>query len=209
MNDLVKKDLAVAIELMLEKFRPGSMKAKVLEAMVNKVANGLPRLTYDLEKANEMLKVKVPGFQVPTIWELIGLDVAPYPGLWQQVEYAKDNAKAIRNAIYTIKEEFECLNDEVNPDARPIGLYIFNPLDNNPKEVTVVTPMPDYRHAESKCRNKQNNLFKSRVQKITTRSRIAGRDEFSIVRELALALDNARQHSTLSLADELKRIESK
>lgn len=202
-------DLMAAISAMLEQLRPGSIQASVLEAMVNKPVNGLPRMTYDLELANKQFEKAYPGFQVPTIWELIGLDVCPYPGLWDQVEFARSNAKAIRGAVYKLKEQFETLNPEDDDTVRPIALYIFNKNGPDYRDVNVVTPMPTYADAINKCQGKQYKQVRSRVRKVSERSRIAGKEDQVIVRELASVLHNSVEGlELLGLGDELKKLEN-
>ena len=211
MNNSVENELSAAISLMLEELRPGSMVLKVLEAMINKPVNGLPRMTYDLETANEKFMKGDPQIQVPTMWHLIAMDVAPYPGLWECIEYARDNAKAVRNAVYGLKEQFEMLNPEDEAGVSPVGLYIFNKHSRDARDINVVTPMPNYASALRMCQDKQKKLFKSRVNKMTHRSKVAGLDGSAIVRELAHVLHDARSGADLppTLGAELKKLESK
>jgi len=214
MTDYDLNELAAAINLMLEQLRPGSMQARVLEAMVNKPDNGLPRMTYDLDVANSKLASSMPDLQIPTIWELIGLDVAPYPGLWQRIEYARDNWKSIRNAIYNLKEQFEGLGDRELEDGTivpSVSLFIFNKNGPDSRDINVVTPMADYCNAYSLSEGKTVKRLRSGVVAITKRATIQGKDQSRIVRELASAFDQARRSALLpaNLADEIKALENR
>lgn len=179
MTDEMKSDLVTAIELALEDIRPTSMQAKVLESMINRAPNGLPAMTYDLEVANEKFAELPMDFQVPTIWELIGLDVAPYPNLWGKVEYARDNAKAIRNAIYSLKEKFDMIE---------VPLYLFNPFQVNAKEVTVVTPDPAYKNAKEMTFGRMRKQYTARIQKDVNRCKLNGKNNSQIASEICAAL---------------------
>lgn len=201
MIDREINDLSAAISLMLEQLRPSSMQARVLEAMVNKAPNGLPRMTYDLEYSNAKYAEMDIDFQVPTIWELIGLDVAPYPGLWQKVEYARDNAKAIRNAVYNLKEQFESLgeyqDEDGNPTGVPISLFVFNKNGPKSRDINVVTPDPVYCNSMELSVGKEHKGIHGRVMATAKRARVNGKDHRLIIRELATTLKDASAKADL------------
>lgn len=212
MTDFEKTEFSAAISLALESIRPSSMMAHVLEAMVNKEPNGLPQLTYDLEVSN--MKYADTDLVVPSIWELIGLDVAPYPNLWDRVNYARDNSKAIRNAVYGLKEWFESFgnyhDEEGNQTATPITLFIFNKNGADNKETNVITADPSYANALNMCQGKATKLMRGKVVKTANRLRLNKRNEAQIVSELASALNNARIAASLpkGLGDKIKSLES-
>ena len=213
MSDYELNELSAAISLMLESLRPGSMQVRVLESMVNKAPNGLPRMTYDLDVANQKLAMTMEDLQVPSIWELIGLDVAPYPGLWQRMEYARDNWKSIRTAVYNLKEQFESLGNYQDEDgnifADPISLFVFNKNGPDSRDINVVTPIRTYCNAAELCRGKAQKGITSRVVKLTSRARINGQSVSALIKEVATVLNDSRKSASLGsgLADEMKRLE--
>lgn len=214
MSNFEKNELAAAIDLALERIRPSSMMAKVLEAMVNKPANGLPRMTYDLNKANEIYAAQGTDFIIPSIWELIGLDVAPYPSLWDRVNYARDNAKSIRTAVYGLKDQFEDFGNYLDEDGvstgRPIGLYIFNKNGPDNRDTNVVTADPTYENAFTLCTGKSNRRLSGVVTKTANRLKVGGRNSEQMVRDLAAMFHDSATKAELpvGLGAEIQKLEN-
>lgn len=207
MSEYERNELSVAIELMLEQIRPSSMQYRVLEAIVNRQANGIPRMTYDLDVANREFSKSPLGIEIPSIWELIALDIAPSPNFWENVQYAQQNQAAVRNAIYNLRDQFETL---AKPEDR-ISLYIFNKFGPQNKHINVVTLIHDYENAAEQSRSKSNKILRSHVSNQARRLRVGGKTDDVILRELAAVLDNARQsaHLPRGLADEMRKLERK
>jgi len=198
-----------AIAIALSTMRPGSMQNRLLEAMVNKPGNGIPRMTYDLELANLEFEKQMSKFQVPSVWELIGLDIAPYPGLWEKMEYAKDNVKAIRSAAYNLKENLESQCDEEGNNVG-VSLFIFNKNGPINRDINVVTFDPEYCNAQRLSHRKSAKILSSNTVKATSRLRINGRNDADVIRELASMFDTARKQAKLStgLGDAIRNLEN-
>jgi len=212
MTDSQNVTLLAAIALAIEGIRPNSMMAKVLEAMVNRIPNGLPPMTYDLEVANAKYAESGLGIEVPSMWELIGLDLAPFPNLWHRVEYAHDNAKAIRNAVYSLKDWFEDLGNYTNEAGEvtevPISLFVFNKHGEDKRDTNVVTADPAYCRALSITSGKARAGFNSRFIKTAHRYSLNGRSREQIVESLASFVHEAANKASLpGLGKEIRRLE--
>ena len=207
MNENQRTDLTAAISLMLDEIRSTSMQFRVMEVLVNRQANGIPAMTYDLEVANMEFAKSPLNIQVPSIWELIALDIAPHPNFWDNVEYAKQNAASIRNAVYGLQAQFERLAE---PEDR-ISLYIFNKFGANSRDINVVTLIHDYEDAVQKSQWKRDKLVMSQVNTSIRRIRRQGKTDDYIVAQLAGVLDSARKaaHLPPALGEELRRLENK
>jgi len=207
MNENQRTDLTAAISLMLDEIRPTSMQFRVMEVLVNRQANGIPAMTYDLEVANMEFAKSPLNIQVPSIWELIALDIAPHPNFWDNVEYAKQNAASIRNAVYGLQTQFERLSE---PEDN-LSLYIFNKFGANSRDINVVTLIHDYEDAVQKSQRKRDKLVASQVNTSIRRIRRQGKTDDYIVAQLAGVLDSARKAARLppALGEELRRLENK
>lgn len=207
MNDYSRKDLAAAISLLLDEMRPTSMQYQVLQALVNRKPNGTPKMTYDLEIANREMAASPFGIEVPSIWKLIGLDIAPEPNFWDKVNYAEQREGQIRNAVYNLRDQFETLRQDPEDCA---SLYVFNRFGNDHKTINVVTLIHDYENASEKCESKGQHRVIGQVKRNVHRLKVQGKADCLIVNELASVFNDARKSAALprGLADELKRLEN-
>ena len=208
MSEYNRKELAAAIGLLLDEMRPTSMQYQVLQALINRQANGIPKMTYDLEIANRELAASPLGIEVPSIWKLIGLDIAPEPNFWDKVDYASAREGQIRNAVYNLRDQFETLRQDPEDCA---SLYVFNRFGNENKAVNVVTLIHDYEDAAEKCRSKGQKRVVGQVKRNVHRLKVQGKADCSIVSELASVFNDARKSAALprGLGEELKKLEDR